>query len=181
MFDIVVWPKNTKQAKILNLWATNLYLVLLPELKKKESLVNCIVGLMNMDNGTLKEEFFAIDTSKLWIYGNIDVDFKKEYVKLALFPRSKIAKLFSLQTPIRVQGSFIDIGMEVNPVDLTTTYLSFITSPLVVPTRWVFGDKAPEDGSAVCEQFFDRQYVVKLNEELKQKAQQEVDEMLESD
>jgi hypothetical protein len=61
--DIALWPKNTKPAKILNLWATNLYLILLPELKKKESKVNCLVGLMNMKDGELKEEFFAIDTT----------------------------------------------------------------------------------------------------------------------
>ena len=181
LFDIVVWPKNTKPAKILNLWATNLYLILLPELKKKESRVYCMVGLMNLDNGSLKEEFLAIDTSKLWIYGNLEVDFKQEQVKLSLFPRSKTARLFALQSPIRAQGSFTDIGMDVNPVDITTTYISFITSPLHVPTRWVFGDKIPEDGSAVCEQFFDREYVVNLNKKLKQKEQEEIDEMLESD
>jgi hypothetical protein len=181
LFDIVVWPKNTKPAKILNLWATNLYLILLPELKKKESKVYCMVGLMNIDNGILKEEFLAIDTSKLWIYGNLEADFKQEQVTLSLFPRSKTARLFALQSPIRARGSFTDIGMEINPVDITTSYISFITSPLHVPTRWVFGDKIPEDGSAVCEQFFDREYVVELNRKLKQKEQEEIDEMLESD
>ncbi|NOQ90054.1 MAG: hypothetical protein GQ549_03820, partial [Gammaproteobacteria bacterium] len=61
------------------------------------------------------------------------------------------------------------------------TYLSFVTSPLHVPTRWVFGGKPPEDGSAVCEQFFDRDYVEKLNEELRKKDQEEIDEILDSD
>ena len=70
----------------------------------------------------MKEEFFAIDTTKLWIHGNI-----------------------------------------------------------YVPTRWIFGDKAPEDGSAVCEQFFDRAYVENLNKELKLREKQEIDEILESD
>jgi len=180
-FDIAVWPKNTKPAKILNLWATNLYLVLLPELKKKESKVNCLVGLMNLDKGIMKEEFFAIDTTKLWIYGNFNVDFKQEHVKLSLFPRSKTARFFALESPIRVQGNFSEINLEINPVDLTTGYISFITSPLTVPTRWIFGDKAPEDGSAVCEQFFDRAYVEKLNNEIKQKQQKEIDEMLGAD
>lgn len=179
--DIAVWPKNTKPAKILNLWATNLYLVLLPELKKKESKVNCLVSLMNLDKGIMKEEFFAIDTTKLWIYGNFNVDFKQEHVKLSLFPRSKTARLFELSSPVRAQGSFSEIGLEINPVDLITGYISFITSPLTVPTRWIFGDKAPEDGSAVCEQFFDRAYVEKLNKEIKQKQQKEVDEMLGTD
>ncbi|MFV9614607.1 MAG: AsmA family protein [Gammaproteobacteria bacterium] len=179
--DIAVWPKNTKQAKIMDLWATNLYLILLPELKKKESKVNCLVGLMNLNKGILKEEFFAIDTTKLWIYGNFNVDFKQEKLKLSLFPRSKTARLFTLESPIRAQGSFTDIDMEVNPVDLMTGYISFIVSPLTMPTRRIFGDKVLDDGSAVCEQFFDRAYVEKLNKEIKQKQQKEIDEMLEAD
>jgi hypothetical protein len=71
--------------------------------------------------------------------------------------------------------------MILNPVDLTGSYLLFITSPLHVPTRWVFGGKPPEDGSAVCEQFFDRQYVENLNKELRRKEQEEIDEILDAD
>ena len=129
----------------------------------------------------MKEEFFAIDTTKLWIHGSVNVDFKQEYVKLSLFPRSKTARLFSLQSPIRAQGSFTNIDLQINPVDLTTTYISFITSPLYVPARWIFDDKPPEDGSAVCEKFFDRAYLENLNKELKLREKLEIDEILESD
>lgn len=179
--DIAVWPKNTRPAKALNLWTTNLYLILLPELKKKESLVNCMVGLLNLEDGTMREELLALDTTKLWIYGNINADFKQEHVRLSLFPQSKTARLFSFQSPIRVEGSFSDIGMEINPVDLTGSYISFITSPLHVPARWLFGDKVPENGSDICEQLFDREYVEKLNAEIRMKENKEVEDMLESD
>ena len=179
--DIAVWPKNTRPAKALNLWTTNLYLILLPELKKKESLVNCMVGLLNFEDGTMREELLALDTTKLWIYGNINADFKQEQVRLSLFPQSKTARLFSFQSPIRVEGSFTEIGMAINPVDLTGSYISFITSPLTVPVHWLFGDKIPEDGSAICEQLFDRDYVEKLNAEIRMKESKEVKEMLESD
>jgi len=179
--DFAVWPKSTQAAKILDLWATNLYLILLPELKKKESKVNCLVGLMNLENGMMKEDFFAIDTTKLWIQGNFNVDFGQQNIQLSLFPRSKTARLFSLQSPIRASGSFSDISLNVNVLDLGITYISFITSPLHVPTRWIFGGKPPEDGSAVCEQFFDRQYVENLKAELEKKEQKEIDEILDSD
>jgi uncharacterized protein involved in outer membrane biogenesis len=180
IIDIAVWPKNTRPTKALNLWTTNLYLILLPELKKKESLVNCMVGLMNIEDGTMREEFFALDTTKLWIYGNINADFKQEYIKLSLFPQSKTARLFSFQSPIRIEGRFSDIQMAINPVDLTGSYISFITSPLHVPARWIFSDKVPEDGSAVCEQLFDREYVENLNAEVKIKDKKEIEEILES-
>ena len=91
--------------------------------------------------------------------GNLSVDFEQEGITLSLFPRSKTARLFSLESPIRVSGCFSKIKLNVNVLGLGLTYISFITSPLHVPTRWVFEGKPPIDGSAVCEQFFDRQYV----------------------
>ncbi len=102
-------------------------------------------------------------------------------IELSLFPRTKTARLFALQAPIRARGSFSDIKLLANPLDLALTYVSFITSPLHVPVRWVFEGKPPEDGSAVCEQFFDREYVDKLHEELRIQQQKEVDEILDAD
>ncbi len=179
--DIAIWPKNTKPAKILNLWATNLYLLLLPELKKKESKVNCLVGLMDLKDGIMQEELFAIDTTRLWINGNARVDFKRQHVELTLFPHSKTARFFALQTPIRTHGSFSKIRMEINPVDIAGAYLSFITSPLHVPARWLFTDKPPEDGSAICEKFFDRKHLEKIKEEILRKEQEDIEEYFNSD
>ncbi|MBT8119481.1 MAG: AsmA family protein [Gammaproteobacteria bacterium] len=178
--DFAVWPKNTKPTKALNLWTTNLYLILLPELKKKESLVNCLVGLLDIDDGMMKEELFAIDTTKLWIYGNLDVDFKQEQIELSLFPVSKTARLFSLETPLRAQGSFSSINLLLNPIDLTGTYINFITSPLHVPVRRIFADKVLEDGSTICERLFDRDHVTRLKAKAETKSQQEIEELLES-
>jgi len=179
--DFVLWPKNTKPEKMLDLWAANLYLILLPELKKKESKVNCLVGLMNIKDGKMKEEFFAIDTTKLWINGNFNVDFENEHVELSLFPRSKTARLFALQIPIRAAGKFSDIDMVLNPVDALGSYFSFITSPIHVPASWIFGSRPPKDGSAICEQLFDRNYVKSLNEKLRKEEQAEIDEAVSSD
>ncbi len=39
----------------------------------------------------------------------------------------------------------------------------------------------PEDGSAVCEELFDREYAEKLNKELLRKEQKEIDEILDAD
>ena len=181
IIDFAFWPRNTQPARILNLWTTNLYLILLPELKKKESKVNCLVGLMNIKSGIMKEEFLAIDTTKLWINGNITVDFERQQVDLSLFPASKSARFFALQTPIRVQGSYTDISLALNPVDLTASYISFITSPLHVPARRIFDDKVPEDASAICEQYFDRDYVTRVNAELREREKQSIDEILKGD
>jgi hypothetical protein len=140
-----------------------------------------MVALMDIDDGIMKEDFFAIDTTRVWMTGNINVDFKQEYVKLSLFPRSKTARLFAVQAPIRAEGGFNDIHMVTNPVDITAAYVSFITSPLHVPARRIFDRKVPADASEACERFFDREYVKQLKAKLDAEELKEIDEWLESD
>jgi uncharacterized protein involved in outer membrane biogenesis len=178
--DVALWPRNTR-TKVFDLWATNLFLIVLPEIRKKESRMNCMVALMDIEEGIMKEDFFGIDTTKVWMTGNINVDFKQEYVKLSLFPRSKTARLFAVQAPIRAEGAFNDIHLVTNPVDITAAYVSFITSPLHVPARRIFNDKVPEDASEACERFFDRDYVKALKDKIEAEEQKEIDEWLDSD
>ena len=178
--DLALWPRNS-QTKIFDMWASNLLLILLPEIRKKESKINCMVALMDLEDGIMKEDFFGMDTTKVWMLGNINVDFSQEYVTLSLYPRSKTARMFSVQAPIRVEGSFDNIKLITNPVDITVAYFSFITSPLHVPARRVFADKVPDDASETCEKFYDRAYVKKLKQQLEAEEQKEIDEMLYSD
>ena len=178
--DVALWPRNTK-TRIFDLWATNLFLIILPEIKKKESTMNCMVALMDIDDGIMKEDFFGIDTTRVWMTGNITVDFKQEHVSLSLYPRSKAARMFAVQAPIRAQGNFDDISLVTSPIDLTGAYISFVTSPLHVPARRIFGRKVPEDASEACERFFDREYVKQLKARIEAEEKKEIEEWMESD
>jgi uncharacterized protein involved in outer membrane biogenesis len=178
--DVAVWPAGTK-SKVFDIWATNLFLLILPEIRKDESRLNCMVALMDIEDGVMKEDFFGIDTTKVWLYGNITVNFPEEHVKLSLFPNSKTARLFAVQAPIRAEGRFDNLKLNTNPIDITVAYLSFITSPLHVPARRLFGDKVPEDASEGCERFFSREYVERLKKKIDAEIQKDVDEWLDSD
>ena len=46
-----------------------------------------------------------------------------------------------------------------------------------MPARWIFGDKAPADGSAICEKLFDREYVKNLKDEVDKKEMPECEAM----
>jgi hypothetical protein len=140
-----------------------------------------MVALMDIEDGIMKEDFFGIDTTKVWLYGNITVDFPEKYVKLSLFPNSKTARLFAVQAPIRAEGRFDNLKLNTNPIDITVAYLSFITSPLHVPARRLFADRVPEDASEGCERFFSREYVEDLKKEIDAQIQKDVDEWLDSD
>ena len=155
--------------------------MILPELSKKHSKTNCAVLLTNVDNGIMKEQLLIFDTTDLWVYGNIEVDFKQEQLQLSLFPHSKTARIFSLESPMRLAGNFSDIHVVAKPGDLIKSTIAFVTSPLFSPMLRAFGDDYPEDGSARCEQLFDREYVKGLKAKSEKQANEEVEEMLRED
>ncbi len=175
--DFAIWPKKLG-ADILNLWSVNLFLALLPELDKKESKLNCTTALLDIKDGQLTEELIFIDTTKLWMKGNINVNFPEKKLSVRLFPTAKKAKLFGLQVPIRLRGTFSDIGVAVKPFDLVMAYISFITSPLHAPFRRAFAKKAGDDLSELCGELLDRDFLRALLEEI-EKRTPTIDEMYE--
>ena len=173
--DFAFWPKNI-ETNVLDIWSVNLFLAILPELKKKESKFNCAVALLDVEDGKLSEELLVIDTSKIWMNGNLNVNFQSEEVKLSLFPKAKKARLFGLQAPIRVKGNFSKLGLSIKAYDILASYVKFITSPLHAPLKRLFGKNIPQDASELCEQFLDREYVKSVVDEMK-KDSHTLDEM----
>ena len=167
-FDFALWPENI-DSSILNIWSVNLFLAILPELNKKESKFNCGVALLDVEDGTLSEELLVVDSTKIYMIGNLNVNFQQEEVSLSLFPQAKKARIFGLQAPIRINGSFDELGIAIKPSDLLIGYVKFITSPLHAPFRRIFGKNIPEDASALCGQILDREYLSTVLEEMKKK------------
>jgi uncharacterized protein involved in outer membrane biogenesis len=167
--DIAFWPNNI-DAKALNIWSVNLFLAILPELRKKESKFNCVVALLDVEDGKLFEQLLLLDTSKIWMNGNLNVNFQSEEVKFSLFPKSKKARLFGLQAPIRVKGNFTELGLSIKPYDILASYVKFITSPLHAPLKRLFGKNIPENASKLCEQFLDRDYVKSVVDKMKRES-----------
>ena len=167
--DFALWPENI-DASAINLWSVNLFLAILPELNKKESKFNCGTVLLDIKDGQLREELLFIDTSKIWMKGNLKVDFPGEKVSLVLFPTAKKAKLFGLQAPMRIKGTFSDIGVSIRPLDIVGAYLKFITSPLSVPFKRAFDRHTEEDLSVFCGELLDRDYLRALLEDIEKKS-----------
>ena len=166
--DFAMWPRNIG-ADVMNIWAVNLFFAILPSFSDRESKVNCVVAVLNTEDGQLNEQFLALDSTKVWVNGNLDVNFPKETVRLSLFPRSKTARMFGLQTPIHVRGNFDDLSLRIRPLDLIGSYASFILSPLHAPMRRIFGEQIPEDGSEICGELLDRDYLKRLQEKAEER------------
>ena len=179
VLDLVFWPENI-DASIINLWAVNLFLAILPELNKKESKFNCGVALLDIKDGNLSEELLLVDSSKIWMQGNLKINFQKEEVSLSLFPKAKKARLFGLQAPIRIKGNFSDLGLSIKPYDILSSYVSFMASPLTAPLQRIFSKKIPEDASSLCGELLDREYLKGILKEMSKKSPS-LDEMYNSE
>jgi uncharacterized protein involved in outer membrane biogenesis len=167
--DMAIWPRNIN-ADVMDIWAINLFFAVLPKLSTEESKVNCVVSVLNIEDGQLNEEFFAVDSTKVWLNGNLDINFPNETVRLSLFPRAKKARIFGLELPVILKGDFDEQNLVVNKSTIVGSVVSFILSPLHAPMRRIFGKHVPSDASEKCGQLMDRDYLhalQKKNEEYK--------------
>jgi len=151
-FDFMLIPRNFS-AGVIDLWAVNLLSAIFEKTEEKEkSKINCLVVRLAMKDGLMKERALYMDTSKMRISGKATIDFKNRRVRILLVPRSKRPEYFSFAVPLRVQGRFDDFRVGVSPVRVVGSAFSFVTSPLHVPIRRLFGKNAPANGRKACEE-----------------------------
>jgi uncharacterized protein involved in outer membrane biogenesis len=150
-FDFALFP-GSFSAEVFDLWAVNMISEIATEVDKdEESAVNCIVVRLGLESGRMQERVIFMDTTRMSVAGKVDVDFNTRTIDILAAPKAKKAEFFSLATPVKVQGSFEDFSLGVNPLQLTRSVFSFVSSPLHVPIRRVFKKEIPADGKAACE------------------------------
>jgi len=143
-------PKDLN-AGIFDLWAVNLFTALMPSLDDdSKSEVNCLVARFGIDDGIMRPTSLLIDSSRIQASGDGIIDFKAETIDFKAKPKSKRPQMFSANTPIQVRGKFSDFKVGLPPGALTGTVFRIVTSPVVVPFKWVFTKKGPADGRVAC-------------------------------
>lgn len=165
--DMAVWPRNIN-ADIMDIWAINLFFAVLPKVSTEESRVNCMVSVLDVEDGQLNEQFFALDSTKVWLNGNLDISFPEQEVSLSLFPKAKKARVFGLELPVILKGDFEKQELVVNKSRIAGSVLSFILSPLHAPMRRIFEKHIPSDASEKCGELMDREYLAELQQRIKE-------------
>ncbi|MEA3469195.1 MAG: AsmA family protein [Thermodesulfobacteriota bacterium] len=149
-FDFAFIPVDF-DASLIDLWAVNLLSALASEVDgQPKSIINCLVASFAMEDGMMHERTIFMDTTHMSIEGEANINFKTEELKLKMAPKAKRPEFFSLATPVKVQGTFEDFGIGINKISLTTTVVSFISSPVHVPLRRIFSGERPDDGVEAC-------------------------------
>lgn len=145
------WQPEAMNADLFELWAINVISSLLKSTDKDNaSKVNCVIGRFIIDDGLMKEKLIYADTTKMRMVGTAEVNFKERSLAVKVAPQAKKAEFFSLATPVGLSGTFDKFKLKINPLGLTKTVVSFITSPVHVPVRRLFNRGLPEDGIEAC-------------------------------
>src|SRR5262249_4247428 len=95
-------------------------------------------------------EALLIDTRRLRVAGQGQVDFATERMSFHLDPRPKAPQFFNLATPVTVDGTVADFQIRVSGSDVLGTVVRFFTSWLVVSLENLSGRGVPRDGNDVC-------------------------------
>lgn len=149
-FNFMLVPKNFS-AGIIDLWAVNLLAAVMKKASEKDkSSINCLVVRLSMQDGLMQEKAVYMDTTRMSISGQAEINFKTRRIDLLLVPKAKAPQFFSLAVPIKLQGTFDDFGVGIGITRLASTVISFITSPIHVPVRRIFARKVPADGRDAC-------------------------------
>ena len=157
------WTPKSLDADLFEMWAINIMSTLLKKADNDDkSKVNCVIARLDMNKGRMREKVIFADTTKMRMAGTAEANFKERTIKVKVAPKAKQAEFFSLATPIGIEGHFDDFGLSINPLGLTTTAISFITSPVHVPIRRLLKKGLPEDGIEACKAMWEASEEIEL-------------------
>jgi uncharacterized protein involved in outer membrane biogenesis len=80
----------------------------------KQVKLNCLAADMDIKQGLMKPNVFVLDTEDAIVTVDGNISLAKETLDLDIRPRSKGLRLFSLRSPLYVQGTFKDPDVGVN-------------------------------------------------------------------
>jgi AsmA family protein len=148
--DFAAWPIELS-GRAFNLWSASLLMQLLPLVQADpRASINCIVGRFDLLGGILSEDKLLIDTTAVRVRGAGTANLETEQLQFVFRPRAKGLAFFRLQTPLRVSGTFSDQRFGFSRLDVPSSVLRLIASPVLVPLEQFTLGPQPRDGADVC-------------------------------
>ncbi len=150
--NFAVHPEEV-DAEAFDYWGTNLLVTLLAGFDPKDkALINCISGDFPLVDGKLNADSLLIDTTRVRVTAEGNVDFNDHTLDLVLTPKPKRPQFFSIGTRVGVSGGFDDYELDFGPLPVTRAALYFIGNTIAYPINLVIQKRLPEDGSDVCKE-----------------------------
>ncbi|SPU49444.1 Uncharacterized protein involved in outer membrane biogenesis [Bordetella trematum] len=120
--------------------------------------INCGVADLGMKSGLMTARLFVFDTENAVVSIDGTVNFRTERLDLNISPESKGFRIFSLRSPLYVQGSFKHPDVGVHALPLAARGLGAVAlGVLLTPAASLLALVAPSSPQeAQCSQLFQR-------------------------
>ena len=118
--------------------------------EEPQSVVNCLLARFTLEDGLMQDRIIFMDTTRMTVFGKAKIDFNRESLDVCAKPDAKRPEFFSVAVPVGVSGKFEDWGLDIGVVPIAWAGVSFVTSPLHVPIRRLFGGEKPLEGQEAC-------------------------------
>jgi len=149
--ELGVVPEDVP-ADILDLWAGNLLLAMLPtpDLGGTQKQLNCMVVRFKADNGVLKSNSILLDSTDIIVRGRGEIDLDAGTVNIVTVPQAKREKFFSVSAPVRISGPLNDFEVGLEGAGFIGIMFRWWYSLVYVPFKWLTGEEFPQDGLETC-------------------------------
>jgi len=150
VFDVASYGSGVGSGSIEQLGVNLLGLVFNVLDRSRQSKINCVVGVFDVDQGVMKSRALFIDTTLLRIIGNLDVDLAAETLNGGLRPNPKNPRLFNVSTPLRISGTFEHPEVSAATSALPELLIRYSNPYTIFLGALMETENAAPDGSADC-------------------------------
>jgi uncharacterized protein involved in outer membrane biogenesis len=150
VFDVASYGSGVGSGSIKQLGINLLGLVFSILDRSRQSKINCVVGVFDVDKGVMKSRALFIDTTQLRVIGNLDVDLPAETLNGGLRPNPKNPRLFNVSTPLRISGTFEHPRVSAATSALPELLIRYSNPYTIFLGALMETENAEPDGSADC-------------------------------
>jgi uncharacterized protein involved in outer membrane biogenesis len=154
--DAAVFPHDLRPGG-LEFWGTGLLSTMLRTLDASaQSEVECAVASMDVNAGVARTTAFFVDTTRVRIIGQVDIDLATRALSGRLSPKSEQPKLFTVAPTMVLGGTIGDPHVTVATENLVLAPLRFATPLGEFALDWLSGKAGLREGPVGCREAFDR-------------------------
>ncbi len=154
--DAAIFPHDLRPGG-LDFWGTGLLSTMLRTLDASaQSEVECSVASLDVSAGVASTTAFFVDTTRVRIIGQIDIDLATRALSGRLRPQSEQPELFTVAPTMVLGGTIGNPRVTVAPENLVLAPLRFATPLAGFALDWLSGKGGLREGPVGCKDAFDR-------------------------
>jgi len=153
--DAATFPRGLRP-RALNLWGVGLVNGVLRQLDPDaRSSIDCAVAGFDVERGVARSRGFFVDTTRVRIVGEVEIDLVTRALSGRIDPRSKAPQLFAVAPTMLLGGTVENPSVSAAAENIVTLPLRFAATLGGLVGDWRSGLGRADSGPAACREAFD--------------------------